>query len=438
MAKFSVSGLRGAIGADLTPVDFMQVANAYAVFLKERRLLCSRDARISGIMLEGATSAGLQAAGADVFSCGVITTPTSVYGTKVLGVGGGVVITASHNPANENGLKFLEKGRFLVPSRSEEFVQFVSKVEFLTHEPASCGGFEKADVKSLHKEALLKIFERDPFEPRLRVGLDPVNGAAGIEAKEILEVMNCEVYAVNFEPTGRFARGGEPVPENLNVLCTLVHEKNLDAGFAFDPDGDRLAFVDERGRAPGEEYTVPLCCEWALERRKGNLAVNLSTSRMIDSIVEKRGIKLLRTPVGEAHVVDGLLENCGVAGGEGNGGFIYPSFNSTRDGLLAMAVLIEILRTKGTLSEPVDSLPTYYMRKDKFKVEWSPGMVEKVRSLFPTAEMDTRDGLWLSEEDFWLHLRPSNTEPVVRIVLEAKTKEKGDKILTEVKKTCVE
>lgn len=438
MAKFSVSGLRGAVGTDLTPYDFMRLSNAYASFTNHVRMLCSRDARITGAMLEGATQAGLLAAGSDVLSCGVVTTPTSVYCTKVLDVGGGVVITASHNPANENGLKFLEKGRFLVPSRSEEFVKFSSDFEFKTCEPVNCGVLEKSDAISAHKKALLELFGKGSFEPRLRVGLDPVNGAAGSEAKEILETLNCEIYAINYEPTGRFARGGEPVPENLGELCTLVHDKGLDVGFAFDPDGDRLALVDERGRAPGEEYTVPLCSRWALERKKADLAVNLSTSRMIESVAKEGGVKLHRTPVGEAHVVDMLLDVGGTAGGEGNGGFIYPSFNATRDGLLAMAVVIELVRKNGSLSGLVDSLPVYYIRKDKFNVEWSPRMAEKVRSLLPKAKVDTRDGLWLGEEDFWLHLRPSNTEPVVRIVLEANNKEKGNMILTEVKKTCAE
>lgn len=438
MAKFSVSGLRGAIGSDLTPLDFMRLANAYAIFTNEDRILCSRDARISGLMLEDATIAGLMAAGCDVVACGIVTTPTSVFATKTLDVGGGVVITASHNPANENGLKFLEKGRFLVPSRSEEFVKFSSDLEFKTCEPVNCGVLERSDAISAHKKALLEFFGKGAFKPRLRVGLDPVNGAAGSEAKEILEALNCEVHAINYEPTGRFARGGEPVPENLGELCTLVHDKGLDIGFAFDPDGDRLALVDERGRAPGEEYTVPLCSRWALERKKADLAVNLSTSRMIESVAREGGVKLHRTPVGEAHVVDRLLDVGGTAGGEGNGGFIYPSFNATRDGLLAMAVVTELVRKNGPLSGLVDSLPVYYIRKDKFSVEWSPRIAEKVRSLFPKAETDSSDGLWLGEGDFWLHLRPSNTEPVVRIVLESSNKEKGNMILTEVKKICAE
>lgn len=436
MPKFSVSGLRGPIGDELTPDDFLRVANAYARFLGAGKMLISRDARISGVMLEAQVTSGVLAAGCEVIKGGMITTPTSVFATKVLNLNGGITITASHNPQDENGMKFLETGRFLVPQRMAEFSSFASGFEFRKIPVSGLKEPKEVNALELHKKKLLELFGSESFEPRLRVGLDPVNGAAGPEAKEILEALNCEVHVVNFESTGRFGRGGEPLKENLEALSALVKEKRLDAGFAFDPDGDRLAFVDEQGRVPGEEYTVPLCSSWALDKSVSDLVVNLSTSRLIEHVAKEYKTNIFRTPVGEAHVVDKLLETGGVAGGEGNGGFIYPSFNATRDGLLAMTVLASLRRRSGSLASLVDSLPVYFMKKDKLHKEFSPRIRERVLQLFPSAQKDTRDGLWLGDEDFWLHLRPSNTEPVTRIIVEANTKERSEKILNEVKKIC--
>lgn len=435
MVKFSVAGLRGVVGEDLKIGDFVGLSQAFARFMEAKEVLLARDARTSGAKIYDAVKLGLIRLGVKVLEANMVTTPTAVFGTRAFDADAGLVITASHNPADQNGLKFLQPGRFLLPARSEEFINFVKDKG-----PVSgglSGGYERVNALDRHLAVLLELFGKDSKEPRLRVGLDPVNGAAGPEARMLLEELGCEVHAVNFEPNGRFGRGSEPVSENLQGLRSLVKEKGLDVGFAFDPDGDRLAFVDERGRAPGEEYTVPLSARWALERRKGDIVVNLSTSRLIEQVAEEAGVAVHRTPVGEAHVVDRLLEIEGCCGGEGNGGFILPRVNATRDGLLAMAVLVQLKRKHGSLAEMVDALPTYHRHKEKFEMEWSERLAEMVSSFFPSARKDTRDGLWLSEEDFWLHLRPSNTEPVVRLILEADSRERADKILKRVKRVCV-
>jgi len=435
MVKFSVSGLRGVFGEELKTDYLVALSQAFARFMGAGKVLLARDARVSGAEIYEAVKIGLIRAGVKVLEAGMVSTPTAVYAARVFDTDAGLVVTASHNPPDHNGLKFLERGRFLAPAKIREFISYAETAK--SYQPTRHGDAEEIKALLSHLGAVINEVGGDK-EPRLRVGLDPVNGAAGPEAFELLESLNCEVHAVNSEPNGRFGRGPEPVSENLEGLRSLVRDKGLDVGFAFDPDGDRLAFVDENARAPGEEYTVPLCAQWALERTKGDVVVNLSTSRLIEHVAERFGVKLHRTPVGEAHVVDRLLDVNGRCGGEGNGGFILPCFNGTRDGLLAMAVLIQLRRKHDSLAEMVDSLPTCHRRKDKFRIEWSEGLVERVASLFPSARRDTRDGLWLAEEEFFLHLRPSNTEPVVRLIVEAYTSERADKIIEEVRRLCAE
>jgi len=438
MVKFSVSGLRGVVGAQLSCLDFMQTANSYTRFMKASKTLVARDARLTGNMIAGAVKAGVLAAGAKVVDAGMVTTPTAVFATRESSSDSGLVVTASHNPAQENGLKFLEQGRFLPPRKTDEFISFSKSGEFYQIDAEKVSSVEEFDAISSHCESVVKLMAGERSEPSLKVGLDPVNGAAGPEALRILEKMGCEVYTVNQEPHGRFGRGTEPVPENLTELKSLVADKGLDIGFAFDPDGDRLAFVDERGRAPGEEYTVPLCARWVLEKKGGDVVVNLSTSRLIDYVASEKGFTVHRTPVGEAHVVDRMGKTSASCGGEGNGGFILPDFNATRDGLLAMAILVALRRKEGSLADLVDALPGLYRRKAKFKIPWSERLARTTADLFPRARTDTSDGLWISEEDFWLHLRPSNTEPVVRLMLEANSEARAENILKEVEKKCVE
>lgn len=440
MVKFTVSGLRGVYGEELKIGYLVEVSQAFARFIGGKRLLLARDSRGSSAEIYEAVKLGLIRAGLKVLEAGMVTTPTAVYASGSFDADAGLVITASHNPPGHNGLKFLEKGRFLVPSKVEEFISYTEEKRSYQLSPSHHGVSEEVKALLSHLGGIVSQVHPSRSEPRLKVGLDPVNGAAGPEAKELLKSLNCEVYAINFEPNGLFGRRGEPVSENIGELKALVKEKGLDLGFAFDPDGDRLAFVDEESRIPGEEYTVPLCTRWALEERKGDVGdvvVNLSTSRLIEHVAERFGVGVHRTPVGEAYVVDKLLGIAGRCGGEGNGGFILPSFNATRDGLLAMAVLIQLKRKHGSLADLVDSLPGYHRHRQRFEIEWSEQIADRVSSSFPSAHKDTQDGLWLSEQDFWLHLRPSNTEPVVRLLIEADTRERADNVLKEVKRVCV-
>jgi phosphomannomutase len=437
MVKFSVSGLRGVYGEELKIDYLVETSQAFTRFMGVNRLLLAMDARGSSAEIHEAVKLGLIGSGVKVLDAGMVTTPTAVYATRASDADVGIVITASHNPPDHNGLKFIEKARFLVPERIEEFKDYVSRPGSCQVSPTRRGDAEEVKALLLHLDGIKSQINGSGRGSRLRVGLDPVNGAAGPGARMLLEELGCEVYAVNEEPAGLFGRGAEPLAENLGELKALVREKRLDLGFAFDPDGDRLAFVDEEARIPGEEYTVPLCTQWALEEEAGDVVVNLSTSRLIEHVAERFGVSVHRAPVGEAYVVDKLLGIEGRCGGEGNGGFILPSFNATRDGLLAMAILVQLRRKHGSLRDLVDSLPCYHRHRQKFWIEWSGEIADRVSSLFPSAHKDTQDGLWLSEQDFWLHLRPSNTEPVVRLALEADTSERADKIFDKVRSVCV-
>jgi phosphomannomutase len=320
MVKFSVAGLRGVFGEELKIGYLVEVSQAFARFMGGKRLLLARDSRGSSTEIYEAVKLGLIRAGMKLLEAGMVTTPTAVYASGSFDADAGLVITASHNPPDHNGLKFLQKGRFLVPVKVKEFISYAGKERSYRLPVSRRGNSEEIKALLLHLGGVINEVGGDK-EPRLRVGLDPVNGAAGPEAFELLESLNCEVHAVNSEPNGRFGRGPEPVSENLQGLRSLVRDKGLDVGFAFDPDGDRLAFVDENARAPGEEYTLPLCAQWALERTKGDVAVNLSTSRLIGHVARGFKVDVHRTPVGEAYVVDKLSQIGGRCGGEGNGGF---------------------------------------------------------------------------------------------------------------------
>lgn len=438
MTKFSVSGLRGVYGKEL-PLDYLVgISQGFARFMGAERIVLARDARPSGAEIYEAILKGLMDDGVKVLEAGTAATPAAVYATTRFDAEAGLVITASHNPEDNNGLKFLGKGRFLEPDEVKEFKGFIDQKSFPKTSPSGQKGSQKIDAVQSHVEGILNLVQPSSDAPRLKVGLDPVNGAAGPEARELLEELGCEVHTLNFEPSGRFGRGPEPISENLGELGNLVKEKGLDLGFGFDPDGDRLGFVDERGVAPGEEYTVPLCAHWALENEKGDVVVNLSTSRLIENVAKRFGVDVRRTPVGEAYVVSELSRRRGRCGGEGNGGFIYPEFNQTRDGLLAMAVLIQLKRRHGSLSDLVASLPTYHRHRLKLDIKWSVRIAEEVSYLFPSATRDTRDGLWLSGKDYFLHLRPSNTEPVVRLVVEAASPKLAAEISRKVREVCVE
>ncbi|MEO0079150.1 MAG: phosphoglucosamine mutase [candidate division WOR-3 bacterium] len=446
---FGISGLRGIVGKDLSPERVAAVAALFGEFLGPGAVALGQDSRPTSPMLAGAAIAGLKEAGREVVELGVCPTPTVLHYVRRHGLAGGLVITASHNPAEWNGVKFVSsRGAFLFGSEFQRFKRLV-EAAVPSRFPPSAFRFPPSAFRFPHSGAIAEhvgaIVQNELFQcvrerlagQGLRVGIDAVNGAASVAAIELIRAFGVEPVPLFCEPGKAelgFPRGPEPIPDNLAELCRLVRNDGLAAGFAFDPDGDRFSCVDETGTPLGEEATVCLACRHVLARRRGPVVVNLSTSRAVDDICQEFGVKVERTAVGEARVVERMLELGAVVGGEGNGGAIVPSINLGRDGLVAAAVILAKI-SEMPLSQARLSLPVYHMVKSRVELnreEFSP-RVERLVKTFTGAQFDRTDGLRIDGNDFWIHIRPSNTEPIVRIIVEAKTRAQAEGLAQEVR-----
>ncbi len=430
-----VSGIRGIIGESLTPRVVLEFAQAYGTFLRGGRVALGRDTRPSGEMFAAAAAAGLVAAGCEVTQLGVVMTPTIARAVRDGGYDGGVMLTASHNPSQWNGLKFLDR-EGLGPSseQAREIAALRDQGRFRAEKQAFAPLKTDDEAGERHVEAVLEAVETD-LEPLkgLRVVLDSVNGAGCADSPGLLAALGCEVLHLNGEPTGRFAHTPEPTAENLTQLCDAVRQTGAALGFAQDPDGDRLAIVDEQGSYVGEEYTLALATEFVLSRRPGPVAANLSTSRLVDALAARYGAVVVRTPVGEAHVARGMRDNECVIGGEGNGGVIDPRIVLVRDSLSAMSLVLQLMAATGKrVSELVADLPRYVMIKQKFDCprERIDVAAAAVADAFANEAVNREDGTRVDFEKGWVHLRASNTEPIVRIIAEAQD-ESTARALTE-------
>ena len=418
-----VSGVRGIIGQTLTPALVAEFAQAYGTLLEGGAAILGRDSRPSGEMYASAAAAGLLAAGCPVTQLGVVMTPTVGRAIQDGRFAGGISITASHNPSEWNGVKFLDaRGLAPDPAVAARIAQIRERREFrnATEFAPVCSD---EDAGRRHVEAVLSAIE-SPLEPLrgMRVVLDSVNGAGGRDGRALLERMGCEVIALNPEPTGRFAHPPEPIAENLTGLGVAVREARAAVGFAQDPDADRLAIVDEHGDYIGEEYTLALACWSVLARRPGRVAANLSTSRMVDDVAARFGAQVRRTPVGEANVARGMIDDGCVIGGEGNGGVIDPRITFVRDSLSAMSLVLQLAAREGQpISRLAASLPRYTMIKQKFECDRAriAAAAEAVARAFASERITQVDGTRVDFADGWVHLRASNTEPIVRIIAEA-------------------
>jgi len=428
----SVAGIRGIVGESLTPEVASRFAAAFARELPAGPVVVGRDARRSGPMIYHAVAAGLRAAGHDVVDLGLATTPTTEVAVAHLEAAGGVIITASHNPAPWNALKFLNAdGEFLgaaegraVRERFESTVDPYVGFEKLGDERAEANaiawhlervlGLKSIDVPSIRKRAL-------------KVVVDGCASVGGLAVPRLLRELSARVTEIDCVPDGRFTRELEPLPEHLGTLCRAVVEHHADFGVALDPDADRAAFVDHRGVPLGEEYTVALGVRVALAWKKGPVVTNLSTSRIVDAVCAQAGVPLFRTPVGEAHVVAEMRARGAVAGGEGNGGMILPAAHYGRDGLVASALIAQALASGGgTLRGLADELPRLAMVKQKAgrsDESWDR-VAARLRERFQEHALDTGDGMRFSRGEEWLHVRPSGTEPVVRLIAESPSDER--------------
>ena len=431
----SVSGFRGRVGESVTPELVAGLAAAYGSFLHEDgdgdRVVVGRDSRTSGPMLVRAAVAGLLSVGCRVTELGIVPTPTLMLAVRDTGAAGGLGVTASHNPAEWNALKFVVKGgTFLPPDRMARFQALVREGD-PTRAPWD-GIAEPTRDDSWTERHLERILDL-PFldveqirAQRFRVALDCVNGVGGVIMPELLARLGCEVHGMGLEPNGRFPRDPEPTAANLSGLSDLVTASRARIGLAIDPDADRLSLVDERGRPLGEDLTLALAADVVLGRQPGTVVTNLSTSRVLDDVAAKHGCRVIRAPVGEINVVVRMIAEGAVVGGEGNGGVIVPALHHTRDAPVGAALLLQYLADEPDvpLSRRIARLPSYRIVKEKVSFprdRLDDAYAALVRDL-PPGGRDRSDGLrmeWPSESS-WLHVRPSGTEPVVRLIAEAR------------------
>jgi phosphomannomutase len=430
----SVSGMRGHVGTDLTPELVARHAaalGAWAVAAGKPSVVLGRDSRTSGPMFSHAAAAGLMSVGARVIDVGMVPTPTVQLAVEHHGAGAGLILTASHNPIEWNALKFVGPDGIFLDAEAG------ATVRELAERGPERAGWDRLGKVFLDRDAVTRHFDAILALPmldleairrrRFRVALDTVRGAGGASVPAFLERLGCEVHGINLEPDGQFPRPPEPLPENLGDLGRIVHEHGADIGMAVDPDVDRLALVDEQGRPIGEDYTLALAVRAVLGAQAvastHTVVVNLSTSLVVEDAAREAGARFLRAPVGEANVARAIRDAGAIIGGEGNGGVMLPALHIGRDAPLGMALILHYLaRSGGTLSAAVASAPTYSIVKAKApRGPDLAALYSALRNRFPDATADERDGLRLAWADRWLHVRPSGTEPIVRLIAEAPT-----------------
>ncbi len=421
----SVSGIRGIVGQSLTPAAALAFASALGSHTNGGRIVVSRDGRPSGIMLRHAVLAGLSAAGCEVHDLGIAPTPTVGLAVRALKAAGGIQITASHNPAPWNGLKlFGPDGRVLsaVEGRKVQAL-FESDTGRRVSWDALGAVHDYAKAEDLHRDRILELVDGKRIRAaKLRGFLDANGGAGGPLGRRLLEALGVETIDRGCDADGVFLHDPEPTAENLRAICPLVAGERANIGFALDPDSDRLALLDEKGHYIGEELTLALAVLFRLRQKRGPVVINMSTSRVTEDIAARHGCVCHRAAVGEANVADKMLEVGALLGGEGNGGVIDPRVGLVRDPFIGMGMVLNLMAETGRkLSELVSELPVYHIVKDKYTVprERLPELFEALTKRWPEAAVNRVDGLRLDWADRWLHVRPSNTEPIVRVIAEA-------------------
>jgi phosphomannomutase len=377
-------------------------------------------------MLASAVASGLCAVGVDVIDLGLVTTPCVGIMLRELGCDGGIVITASHNPIPYNGIKLLLANGMAPPpeTAAEIRTRYFQKQFSLVSSPACGKVTTNQDADRVHIDKVLAVVEAQQIVRRkYNIVLDSINGAGARITKKLLAQLGCQVVAINDEPNGLFAHEPEPTAANLGGLCERVKEEKADIGFAQDPDADRLAVVDENGVYIGEEYTLALAAKYVYSKGKGSAAANLSTSRMIDDVAAAATGEVIRTPVGEANVAQAMLEHNCVIGGEGNGGVIDLRVGPIRDSLVAIALILQLMAETGkSVGQLVEEIGSYSMHKEKFAADSAQAarIIEMAKDKFAGAALNTSDGCRFDLDDGWIHLRTSNTEPVMRAIVEAR------------------
>ncbi len=431
----SISGVRGKTPQPLSPEVAARYSLAFVRLIKGKKVVVGRDPRPSGKELLEGVATGLSMGGCEGEYVGIVPTPTLGYLTTARRMDGGVMVTASHNPIEYNGLKFFRSdGLFLNSSQMAQIQRLEGKIT-PTSQFSSRLLREDPTAATSHLEAILGLVDSQLIRSKgYTVVVDPVNGAGSVIAPQLLKELGCRVIGINCRTDAPFPRGPEPIPENLSQLCFKVKDEGADVGFALDPDGDRLSLVSEEGVALGEEFTLALATKHILEKKRGPLVINLSTSQTTEDVALGMGCPVFRTKIGESWVAEKMKEVGAVIGGEGNGGIIYPALHLGRDGLMGMALILELMaQSRKRLSALSSTLPRYFMVKGKapFRREAFAELKPLIEGAFSKARFDLTDGIRVSGEGFWVHLRPSNTEPVLRVIAEAKSREEAQRLFLE-------
>ncbi len=430
----SVSGIRGIVGETLTPEIITDYTYAFSEFISKGKVIVGRDSRISGEMVNNIVTGILLSKGIDVIDIGIVPTPTVQLTVKSLNAQGGIAISASHNPNEWNALKLLNStGEFLSPEENKILSSFLNKSK--TYNLWNSLGKRHTYFEAIeqHIQAILnlQIIDVDKIKKRrFRILLDCVNGAGVYSVPKLLNHFGCEVIEFNCEKSGIFPRLPEPLPENLIETMNMVKNSKVDLGIVVDPDVDRLVLLTETGEPFGEENTIAQCVGYVLSKVQGNVAINLSTTRAVEDIAKSYGCNVFRSPVGEANVVKKMKEVNAVIGGEGSGGIIFPALHYGRDALVGIALTLQNLTENNlSISQLKSSIPEYFISKRKIELSISPDeIINKLIDKYSKENINTEDGLRIDFEDYWVHLRKSNTEPIIRIIVEAKSKDLAESI----------
>ena len=449
----SISGIRGTIGGKtgegLSPVDIVKFTAAYAAFIdkstpvdKPRRVVVGRDARLSGPMVSNLVTSTLAAMGFEVVNIGLATTPTTEIAVTGEGACGGIIITASHNPAQWNALKLLDaNGEFLNDAQGKEVLRIAAEDDFSFAEIDKIGSVSTNDTwlrRHIDAVLALPLVDREAIAAAgFRVAVDAVNSIGGVAIPALLRALGVkEVVELNCEPTGRFAHTPEPIPENLTQISDLMRTGIADVGFVVDPDVDRLAIVMENGEMFVEEYTLVAIADYVLRHTPGATVSNLSSSRALRDVTEALGCTYSAAAVGEVNVVTEMRRTGAVIGGEGNGGVIYPALHAGRDALVGVALFLSHLaHEKVSVSELKKRYPAYAIAKNK--IQLTPGIdvdaiLEVIKGKYSGEKITDIDGVKIDFPDAWVHLRKSNTEPIIRIYSEAHTMEEAQKLAEDI------
>ncbi|MCE9585504.1 phosphoglucosamine mutase [Candidatus Nomurabacteria bacterium] len=454
MSKLNVSGYRGIWGQDLNEKIAFEYGLAFARLIKSQqptkkcKILIGRDARKTGPQILEAFRQAFAKEKIDFEYAGIIPTPSILLLVKKLSFDGGVMITASHNPPEYNGMKFINNaGLFATQDEIEKIINLlplqeknqVVNLEVLPKE------FENEKYRKIHIDEILENVDIEKIKSKkFKIAHDPINSAGSVITMELLQNLGCEVFQINENQNGDFAHIPEPIAQNLGQLSEAVIKNKTDIGFAQDPDADRLVMVNEKGEILNEEYTLALAIKNILQKNskeKNAVVINMSTSNISADIAKENNAEIFRTKIGEANVVNKMKEINAIIGGEGSGGVIYPKINTARDSLVGIALTLELMANLNkSISEIINEFPKYFIKKDKIAFTGELNLIyEKMKKTFENAEINTLDGLRFDWNDSsWLHIRPSNTEPIIRIFCEAKSQKRIDTILEQIKLTLSE